>query len=636
MKSELPALHRSVMEYIFFRSPEEIQPEQAQALTRVGITFVVVLGLLGYELMSGFASRIERIAAILVFTYLLLGIVHYLLVRRFPETRPWRLYALMASDHAMVSMGIYILGPIGAIFYPLYLWISVGNGLRFGVHYLYVATAISVPMFLGSALSNPAWSSQPQLVIGLTIGMIIMPLFFIALLRQLEKTNSQLQKQINEAEHRATHDDLTDLPNRALLEDRLGYGMANVERFGPEIAVFLIDIDSFKTINDTYGHFYGDQLLKQVASRMQDCLRSFDTLARLGGDEFIVLLQGSHLITHAASVADRMAEYVSGHYHNDGLDVFVTISIGIALYPNDGTTVETMIKNADTAMNRAKAEGGSRYRFYDTHMSHEVEEQLVKQVELRKALQNREFRLYFQPRIDTASKRIVGAEALIRWEHPKHGILEPGEFIPAAEESGMIISLDKWLLDAVCREIAGWQKDGLPALHTTVNVSGRQFMEKDYASYLRKIIDLTHIDPHHLGLEITEGVLIEHTEQVNAVFKGIKSLGVLLLLDDFGTRYSSLSYLKRFPIDTLKIDRSFIQDIPVDPDDCALVEAMISIAHSLRMDVVAEGVENEAQLAWLQEKKCDSVQGFLVSQPVPASEFRHQIAQHTPIERLSN
>jgi EAL domain-containing protein (putative c-di-GMP-specific phosphodiesterase class I) len=298
--------------------------------------------------------------------------------------------------------------------------------------------------------------------------------------------------------------------------------------------------------------------------------------------------------------------------------------------------VETLIKNADTAMNRAKAEGGSKYRFYDTHMSHEVEEQLIKQVELRKALQNREFRLFFQPRMDTVSQRIIGAEALIRWDHPSRGLLEPESFIAAAEESGMVVSLDKWLLDAVCREIAGWQKDGLPAILTTVNVSGLQFMDKDYADYLRKMINVTRIDPHNLGLEITEGVLIEHTEQVNTVFRDIKALGMQLLLDDFGTRYSSLSYLKRFPIDTLKIDRSFIHDIPNDNDGCALVEAMINIAHSLRMNVVAEGVETDAQLTWLKQKKCDSIQGYLTSRPMPASEFRHHIAQRTPTERLSN
>ncbi len=634
--TQAPRRRRALLEYIFFRPPEEIPPEQAQALTRIGLTFAGVLLLLVYETLLGLQTPLQRVAAAAAYAYLLGSIVHYLVISRFPVTRGWRLYAAIVADVTILSLVVHAFGTAAAVFYPLYLWIAVGNGLRFGSHFLHVATAAAVTGFLTATLTSPAWASHPPLVIGLLLGIIIMPLFFLALLRQLGHTNLELRAKIREAEHLATHDALTNLPNRALLEDRLEYAIANVERFGPEIAVFLIDIDSFKTINDTYGHAFGDALLKQVAARLRDCLRSFDTLARLGGDEFAVILQGSHLARHAASVADRMAEYVSGHYYHDGLDVFLTISIGIAVYPNDGRDVAALVKNAETAMYRAKQEGGSQYRFYDTRMSEEVSEQLLRQVELRRALQNREFRLFFQPRVETASGRILGAEALIRWAHPERGLLEPETFIDAAEESGMVTSLDKWLLDAVCREIAAWHKDGLPRLLTTVNVSGRQFTDSGYVDALRTILEVTRIDAQDLGLEITEGVLVEHTEEVDAIFRELKAMGLKLLLDDFGTRYSSLNYLKRFPVDTLKIDRSFIQGVPDDHDDCALVEAMINIAHSLRMDVVAEGVETEAQLQWLRDHRCDSVQGFLISEPVPADEFRRLLAGCDSAGRLSS
>lgn len=624
---------RTLLDYLFFRSPEEILPEQAQSLTRIAFAFIAILLLVGYDAAFGPVSHVERLAMLVAFSYLLISIVHYIAIRRFPRTQPWRIYSMIILDHAIVSMATYAFGTAGAVFYPFYFWVTVGNGLRYGVGYLHGAAAISIVLFLIATRMSSEWQQQPQLIFGLATGMVLMPAFFLSLLRQLGRTNAELRQEILEKEHIATHDSITGLPNRVLLEDRLDYAIANTARLGREIAVFHIDIDSFKTVNDTYGHAFGDELLIQVARRLRDCQRSFDTLARIGGDEFVVFLQGNHQMTQAASFADRMAEYASGHYHHKGVDVFLSISIGVAQYPNDGMDTATLLRNAETAMYRAKREGGSRYCFYDTNMSREVTEQLTIQVELRKALNANQFRLFFQPRIDAKTCRIIGAEALVRWQHPTRGLLEPEAFIHAAEESDMILSLDRWLLDAVCREVSDWQNKGLPFLLVSVNVSGRQFMESDYIETLRKIIEVTHIDQTQLALEITEGTLIEHSEQVDTQFHEIKKLGLKLMLDDFGTRYSSLNYLKRFPVDTLKIDRSFIKDIPGSEDDCALVETMINIAHRLRMDVCAEGVETTQQLRWLRDKQCDTIQGFLASRPVAAEAFRHMIA-HRETEKL--
>ncbi|UCE88673.1 MAG: EAL domain-containing protein [Pseudomonadota bacterium] len=628
----LQLMRRSVFDYVYLRSPKAIQPEHAQAIVRVVVLSVASLCLLAYETTVGTNSWLETLTARLTYAYLLLSVGHAVIVSRSRGIYPWRIYLFIAADGALISFGMYAFGTTGALFYPLYLWITIANGLRYGNHFLRFATTVALAGFLAATLSSESWMATPALIVGLAIGLLALPLGFVGVLQQLSKAKSELEQKIKEAEHMATHDALTDLPNRALMEDRLNYAIANIERFGPEIAVFLIDVDSFKTINDTHGHLFGDRLLTQIASRLNDCLRSFDTLARLGGDEFVVILEGNHLATHAATVADRMGEYVAGHYHHDGHDVFVTISIGIALFPNDGESVETLIKNADTAMNHAKSDGGNCCRFYDTGMSESVAEQLTLQVELRRAIQNRQFQLYFQPQIDVATGRVNGAEALVRWLHPRRGLLEPIHFIGAAEESGLILSIDKWLLEAACRESASWKESGLANIRTTVNVSGLQLMEEGYVEMLSKILDVTRMDPRHLGLEITEGVLVEEREHVNKVFAGIKSLGIKLALDDFGTRYSSLSYLKRFPIDTLKIDRTFVSDIPENADDCALIEAIIAIGESLHMDVVAEGVESFKQLAWLRQRNCQTVQGYLASQPVAASEFRTLLDRGTLIE----
>ncbi len=422
----------------------------------------------------------------------------------------------------------------------------------------------------------------------------------------------------------AHYDALTGLPNRLLLLDRLSQAMSQAAHSERLVAVMLFDLDRFKTINDTLGHAVGDQLLCRLGERLTACVREGDTVARLGGDEFIVMLPNLRCVPDAAAVAQKILDALHLPFPVEGREVFVTPSIGIALYPfHEG--VEALLQCADRAMYHAKEHGGNRYEFCTAEMNDRNPQRLSLESELRRAVKRGELELHYQPQVDVANGRIVGVEALLRWRHPEFGLVPPGEFIPLAVETGQILPIGEWVLRNACAQAKAWQEAELPPLRMAVNVCVRQFLQQGFTESVGRVLEDTGLDSRWLELELTESTLMQNTQATVAVLNDLNAMGVRLSVDDFGTGYSSLAYLKRFPIDTLKIDGSFVCDITTDPNDAAIVKAIIAMAHSLDMRVVAEAVETEQQLAFLREHRCHEVQGYLVGRPLPAAELEARL-----------
>ena len=422
-------------------------------------------------------------------------------------------------------------------------------------------------------------------------------------------------------EYHATHDTLTGLVNRNLLNDRIDQAILQARQSERLVGVMLLDLDRFKLINDGFGHVPADNLLKAVANRLKACVRDTDTVARLGGDEFVVVLGAIDDANGIASVAAKIMRNLMLPLAVEGKDVFVTASIGIAMFPRDGEHGENLLRNADVAMYRVKEHGRNNYRFYTPEMSHMALDRLDMEGNLRRALEHDEINVFYQPIVSLATGKIVGAEALARWNHPRIGMIHPPEFIPLAEETGLIIPLGERILRLVCQQAAAWRQAGLPPLRVAVNISARQFRQNDLPALLRTVLAETGIDGNLLEFELTESMVMHDVENAIAMLRELRQTGITLALDDFGTGYSSLAYLKRFPIDTLKIDRSFVRDIDREADDAAIAHAVIAMAHSLGLQVTAEGVENDEQLALLRQYGCNDFQGFLFSRPVPAEEF---------------
>ena len=427
----------------------------------------------------------------------------------------------------------------------------------------------------------------------------------------------------------AYHDNLTGLPNNRLFKDRLQQSIAHAQRNDSMLAVLFLDLDRFKLINDSMGHDVGDKLLQVIADRLIEGTRrqdsiginiTFDTnsVARLGGDEFTILLEKVSGQASITTVAKRLIDLSALPIHIDNHEIFTSASIGIALYPNDGKEADTLLKNADTAMYHAKKQGRNNFQFFDPSMNEASVEQLAIETSLRKAIDNNELVLYYQPQVSIISGQIVGMEALLRWKHPLKGFISPTAFIPVAEETGMIIKIGEWVIHEACKQGADWAKRGFKPILISVNLSAKQLREDRLSEIIAQILVETGMNPKYLGLELTESAIILDPERALERLKNIKSMGIKMSMDDFGTGYSSLSYLKKFPLDTLKIDQSFIHDIMLNHEDASLVKAIISMAHSLGMDVVAEGVEQQEQLEFLGLHGCDTIQGYLFSRALPA------------------
>jgi diguanylate cyclase (GGDEF)-like protein len=444
------------------------------------------------------------------------------------------------------------------------------------------------------------------------------------------------RKQAEEAiSHMEYHDTLTGLPNRYLFHDRLTMFMTQTERHQKKGAVLLIDIDNLKRINDTLGHSEGDILLKEVADVLHVCIRATDTmsheknfydtatstLARLGGDVFTIMLTDIQEPHAGVKVAQRLMKSVSRPFNLNGTEVFITLSIGIAVCPDDGKNADQVLKNADAALNHAKTHGRNSIKFYKESMNSIALKRLTVENELRKAIERNEMMLYYQPRIDVLTGAIVSTEALCRWQKPDAGIVSPAEFIPVAEDSGLILPLGEWILNTACEQNMAWQKSGLIPVSVSVNISGKQFKQNDFVKTISDAIKNSDLAPQYLELEITENILMSNEHRIIDMMKELKDMGIRISIDDFGTGYSSFNYLKRFPMDIIKIDKSFIDEIPDNTDDAAIVNAIITMARVLNLTVVAEGVEEKHQLDFLTGIKCDEIQGFYFSKPLPAAEL---------------
>lgn len=433
---------------------------------------------------------------------------------------------------------------------------------------------------------------------------------------------SDKRNMVQQLTHLAHHDALTNLPNRILFKDRLNLELAHAHRNKEKVAVIFLDLDRFKLVNDMLGHAMGDELLKKVANRLTKCLRESDTVSRLGGDEFTILLPGLALEEDAAKIAQKINESIQKPCLLGGHEFHITTSIGIALYPEDGEDAETLLKHADTAMYRAKEQGGNNFQLFTPAMKTKIMDRLALENSLRHAIKNKEFVVFYQPQVNTVTRQITGMEALVRWQHPYRGLISPGEFIPVAEETGLIVPMGEWVLHTACAQLKAWEEAGFPPVRVTVNISARQFVhQNNLVTTVAQVLKETGLDPRWLELEITESTAMQDVEFTITTLQLLREMGVQIAIDDFGTGYSSLNYLKRFPINTLKIDRSFVADITANQENAAIVSAIIGLGRNLKLNVIAEGVETEAQRVFLKGQDCLEMQGFLFSKPVPAKEF---------------
>jgi diguanylate cyclase (GGDEF)-like protein len=551
----------------------------------------------------------------------------------------------IAYDPALVALSLII--AVTASFVALWLFFK----LRDGRSHLQRLARIAAAIVMGLAISGMHYTGMAaarfsvgsfcrggvtfdNLWLGVVIGLFAIGLLIVTLVtamydahlqsrihshaQRLEAANAKLQYQ-------ATHDALTDLPNRVLFMDRLGREIAHAERDGHLFAVLLLDLDRFKQINDSLGHGAGDQLLEEVARRLSGAVREVDTVARIGGDEFLLLIADTRDQSELAAVAAKIGTALGEPFRAGSAELHTSASIGISLYPADGATGDDLVLRADEAMYFAKQSGRNSYQFFNRTMSVFSQDRLDLENDLRRALPMNQFEVHYQPKSDVASGRVNSVEALLRWRHPMRGLVSPAEFIPLAEENGLILSIGEWVLREACRQARRWQRMGLPFLRVAVNVSPVQFRQSNFLQAVRTALLDFDLEPQYLEIELTETTVMDNAESSVQILEELSRMGVVVSIDDFGTGYSSMSYLRRFPIDKLKIDRSFISDLTTNSADSSIVQAIISLAHSLRLKVVAEGVETAEQLERLREMGCDQYQGFFRSAAVPAAEIEESI-----------
>lgn len=442
---------------------------------------------------------------------------------------------------------------------------------------------------------------------------------------------SQSKQSLERLNHLAYHDAVTGLPNQVLFKDRLKQAIALSRRSDQKQAVLLLNLDRFKAINDSLGYTAGDRVLQSVAERLTSCVRESDTVARFGADEFAILLSQITRHQDAANTARALKDVMDQPFVFDDQELFVSSSIGISLYPYDGQDTPSLLKTAGMALNRAKERGGNNYQFYTSGSTTSALKQLVLESNMRPGLERREFLVAYQPQVNINEFQLVGMEALARWNHPTLGLLQPNEFIPIAEDSGLIIAIGDWVMREACNQTKAWQNAGLEPMRLSVNFSARQFQQSTFIPTVVEILKETKLEPAWLELELTEGSIMKDPEQAIEKLRELRMMGISIAIDDFGTGYSSLSYLKRFPIDTLKIDKSFVQDVCIDPDDASIVKAIVTLGHALDLKIVAEGVETQDQLEYLTLLGCDVLQGFLFSEPLGVNEFHELLLAQSQV-----
>jgi diguanylate cyclase (GGDEF)-like protein len=456
---------------------------------------------------------------------------------------------------------------------------------------------------------------------------------------QIRTLETLLEQRTAEVDRLAYYDTVTQLPNRALFEDRLEQAVAIAKATDQSLGVLFISLDQFKKVNDSLGHGPGDMLLREFAERLKSCINESDTVARFGNDEFALLrtqIEDANDVIETIALLSQVLEF---HFDLPAHELFATASVGVSLFPLDGEDGHTLLKNAGAALYKAKKSGGANYQFFTADMHELATRRLALETSLRRAIQNEEFLLHYQPQVSVDSLAITGVEALVRWQHPQLGLVSPLEFIPLAEDTGLIVPIGEWVLRTACLQGRRWRDLGFAPMQIAVNISARQFHDQNLAETVIRILEETNLPPNSLQLELTESSIMQNAEFAAGMLRRLKSMGVNISIDDFGTGFSSLASLKRLPIDALKIDQSFVRDVTSDPDDAALVNAIITLAHNLRLKVIAEGVETEDQLRFLQLLRCDQIQGSFFSKPLPAesllslfdshTDFSHKEAQET-------
>jgi len=585
-----------------------------------------------------FGSVIGGAAAYLQLGWLIWGTAELAKRKEIKVAEPQRVLLLLAGVGILSGAIPFFVGRDAAVHRFFYLGLhALGAALTF------VVAASAVRRFRGVGFTVPAiaigiyglvqldefinimrsvvahGASLPMLSVGVSelAGSAVVALGAVLIVLEDQREMSALAS--SQVEQLAYYDTLTGLPNRSLFSDRLAVALGHANRHRYKLAILFLDIDRFKQINDSLGHTVGDRLLKIVSTRIRSAIREEDTVARFGGDEFTVLIHIIGKIEDAGKIAQKILDALKTPITIDERDFVVTSSIGISVYPLDGADGETLIRNADTAMYRAKDLGRNSYQFYAATMNHKALEALEIENGLRRALANNEFVLYYQPLVDVSSATVFGLEALIRWQHPELGLLRPDRFIPAAEQSGLIIAIGRWVLHEACKQAAEWHRRGHKVV-MAVNLSGRQFSDVDLINHIQDALASAGLKAEYLELEITEGYAMKDVQKAIQTLKQLKSIGVRIAIDDFGTGYSCLSYLKQFPIDTLKLDGSFVRDLAA-PEDAQIALGVIALAHSLKLKVIAEGVETISQLAFLKEHSCDRLQGYLFSRPMPPANF---------------
>ena len=502
---------------------------------------------------------------------------------------------------------------------------TVMGGAIAGMHYTGMAAARFAPnsICLAGGTLDPDWVAIIVALFTLFVLAItwLTAVFDSRLASRTARMAEKLQKVNAELTQLALHDGLTKLPNRSLLEDRIGQSLAHAQREAGRAAVLFLDLDRFKAVNDTLGHHIGDQLLRAVAERLQQSVRADDTVSRIGGDEFVVLLHKVPDAQSAGKVSQKILGALSQAFEVGGHRLHVTPSVGISVYPEDGADAHELIVNADAAMYHVQKSGRNNFQFFSREMNDGAREQLLLHNNLRRAVENHEFELHYQPKFEAVSGRITGMEALLRWRDPERGLIPPGSFIPVAEDSALILPIGEWVLREACRQNHAWQALGFEPMRVAVNISGSQFRARNLPEIIDEALAQAKLAPEYLELELTESVVMHDAAMAASTLARIAAKGVQISIDDFGTGYSSLSHLKRFPIGMLKIDQSFVREITASPDDEAIVEAIVGLAHNLRLTVIAEGVETDDQLAMLRKIGIDEYQGYLGGRPMPAREF---------------
>src|SRR5687767_4701675 len=486
---------------------------------------------------------------------------------------------------------------------------------------------------LAARMERGQWKILAAVLGAMAVVYILLQLILARYQRLLKEKERERAAQEERIRHQAYHYALTGLPNRASFIEHLEEAMRRAKRAGWPLGLLFLDLDLFKRVNDSLGHDAGDRLLRVAAERIRCAVREADQLFRMGGDEFTVLLEDVRGPEEAAMVAGRVLEAIAEPLQVQHHEISVSASVGIALYPRDDTVGERLVKSADTAMYRAKELGRNRYAFFAREMNERVESQMLLEAALRRALKNDEFVLHFQPRVSALTGRSTGAEALLRWQHPEWGLVEPARFVPLLEETGLVVPVGAWVLAEACRQAKAWQDAGLPPLRVSVNLSSRQFRSETLFDSVSEALRASGLPPHLLELELTESLLVENVDHAMGVMGKLKAIGTAISIDDFGTGYSSLGYLKRFPIDSLKIDKSFVRDIATSPKDAAIVRAISGLARSLGIGLIAEGVEEPWQMEFLRARHCTEMQGFLFSKPLPAGSIVEALSRSYAMPR---